>query len=138
MSANPAKYLVSLWLIQYAEGDHIKVTASKYPFPTVSADKASTDWFNSISRTLRWNEREKQKSFVVVEEEHEPPREGKDIKHKKAAEEAMQDPSKGSANREDALESAMEEEDEEDEEESESFDIDEWVSCFALIGYDRM
>lgn len=27
------------------------------------------DWFQSISRTLRWNEREKQKSFVVVEED---------------------------------------------------------------------
>lgn len=33
------------------------------------ADKQSTDWFNSISRTLRWNEREKQKSFVVIEED---------------------------------------------------------------------
>lgn len=50
------------------EGDHIKVTASKYPFPTVCADKQSTDWFHSISRTLKWNERERQKSFVVVEE----------------------------------------------------------------------
>lgn len=48
------------------------MTASKYPFPTVCADKASTDWFNAISRTLRWNEREKQKSFVVVEEDNEP------------------------------------------------------------------
>ena len=54
------------------EGDHIKITASKFPFPTVSADKASIDWFSSISRTLRWNEREKQKSFVVVEEDREP------------------------------------------------------------------
>jgi hypothetical protein len=25
-----------------AEGDHIKVTASQYPFPTVCADKQST------------------------------------------------------------------------------------------------
>jgi NAD+ kinase len=50
------------------EGDHIKVTASKYPFPTVCADRSSTDWFQSISRTLKWNERERQKSFVVVEE----------------------------------------------------------------------
>lgn len=52
-----------------AEGDHIKVTASKYPFPTVCADNQSTDWFHSISRTLKWNERERQKSFVVVEED---------------------------------------------------------------------
>ncbi|WVN90838.1 uncharacterized protein L203_106081 [Cryptococcus depauperatus CBS 7841] len=60
--------------VELRQGDHIKVTASKYPFPTVCADKASTDWFSSISRTLRWNEREKQKSFVVVEEMREPPR----------------------------------------------------------------
>ncbi|WVQ66956.1 uncharacterized protein L199_005147 [Kwoniella botswanensis] len=59
--------------VELKQGDHIKVTASKYPFPTVCANKASTDWFSSISRTLRWNEREKQKSFVVVEEDSEPP-----------------------------------------------------------------
>ncbi|OSX66765.1 hypothetical protein POSPLADRAFT_1166711 [Postia placenta MAD-698-R-SB12] len=54
--------------VELKQGDHIKVTASKYPFPTVCADTQSTDWFNSISRTLKWNERERQKSFVVVEE----------------------------------------------------------------------
>jgi NAD+ kinase len=87
------------------EGDHIKVTASKYPFPTVCADKASTDWFSSISRTLRWNEREKQKSFVVVEEDNEPRREGKLKKPEGVKEE-------------------VHEEEHEDEEE-EAFDIDE-------------
>ncbi|TXT10868.1 hypothetical protein VHUM_02373 [Vanrija humicola] len=56
--------------VELRQGDHIKITASKYPFPTVCADKQSTDWFRSISRTLKWNEREKQKSFVVVEEDH--------------------------------------------------------------------
>jgi NAD+ kinase len=60
------------------EGDHIKVTASKYPFPTVCADRASTDWFQSISRTLKWNERERQKSFVVVEENPVAAEEGPD------------------------------------------------------------
>ena len=44
------------------------MTASKYPFPTVCAESQSRDWFHSISRTLKWNERERQKSFVVVEE----------------------------------------------------------------------
>ncbi|KAL1408556.1 hypothetical protein Q8F55_005369 [Vanrija albida] len=56
--------------VELKQGDHIKITASRYPFPTVCADKQSTDWFRSISRTLKWNEREKQKSFVVVEEDH--------------------------------------------------------------------
>lgn len=55
-------------MVEFAEGDHIKVTASKFPFPTVCADRSSTDWFQSIGRTLKWNERERQKSFVVVEE----------------------------------------------------------------------
>ncbi|KAL6308187.1 hypothetical protein BKA93DRAFT_884529 [Sparassis latifolia] len=54
--------------VELKQGDHIKVTASKYPFPTVCADTQSVDWFNSISSTLKWNERERQKSFVVVEE----------------------------------------------------------------------
>ncbi|KAG6331552.1 hypothetical protein ID866_7537 [Astraeus odoratus] len=54
--------------VELKQGDHVKITASKYPFPTVCADKQSTDWFHSISRTLKWNERERQKSFVVVEE----------------------------------------------------------------------
>jgi NAD+ kinase len=54
--------------VELKQGDHIKVTASKFPFPTVCADKQSTDWFHAISRTLKWNERERQKSFVVVEE----------------------------------------------------------------------
>ncbi|RDX47995.1 ATP-NAD kinase [Lentinus brumalis] len=54
--------------VELKQGDHIKVTASKYPFPTVCAESQSRDWFTSISRTLKWNERERQKSFVVVEE----------------------------------------------------------------------
>ncbi|KAF8813644.1 ATP-NAD kinase [Phlegmacium glaucopus] len=58
--------------VELKQGDHIKVTASRYPFPTVCADKQSTDWFHAISRTLKWNERERQKSFVVVEEESPP------------------------------------------------------------------
>ncbi|KAI5891907.1 ATP-NAD kinase [Schizophyllum commune H4-8] len=55
--------------IELKQGDHIKVTASKYPFPTVCADKQFTDWFQAISRTLKWNERERQKSFVVGDDE---------------------------------------------------------------------
>lgn len=60
--------------LSLAEGDHIKVTASPYPFPTVCADKQSTDWFHSIARTLKWNERQRQKSFVILEEGRKKPR----------------------------------------------------------------
>ncbi|CAG8437361.1 10106_t:CDS:2 [Acaulospora colombiana] len=55
--------------IELRQGDHIKVTPSKFPFPTVCRDSQSQDWFNSISRCLRWNERERQKSFVNSEQE---------------------------------------------------------------------
>ncbi|CAI2163498.1 2939_t:CDS:2 [Funneliformis geosporum] len=55
--------------IELRQGDHIKVTPSKFPFPTVCLESQSRDWFNSISRCLRWNERERQKTFVVVEED---------------------------------------------------------------------
>ncbi|KAJ1305800.1 hypothetical protein OPQ81_010530 [Rhizoctonia solani] len=58
--------------VELKPGDHIKVTASKYPFPTVCNDKQSTDWFQAISRTFKWNERERQKSFVMVEEDAAP------------------------------------------------------------------
>ncbi|GAA97736.1 uncharacterized protein L969DRAFT_80409 [Mixia osmundae IAM 14324] len=59
--------------VELRQGDHIKVTASQYPFPTVCADKQSTDWFHAIGRTLKWNERQRQKSFVVVEESRRKP-----------------------------------------------------------------
>lgn len=109
------------------EGDHIKVTASKYPFPTVCADKQSTDWFHAISRTLKWNERERQKSFVVVEE---GPAKPKHHKHKESTDgvaHAKPEPPKTTA---DAKKDDTEEEDEcsssdDEEDEEEKFDIDD-------------
>jgi NAD+ kinase len=85
------------------------VTASKFPFPTVCADRSSTDWFSSISRTLKWNERERQKSFVVVEENPEAARADARRDQQAAADDAALD--------------VGDEEDENEEEEGE-FDID--------------
>ncbi|KAF7728768.1 hypothetical protein EC973_005606 [Apophysomyces ossiformis] len=53
--------------VELKQGDHIKITASKYPFPTVCKEDQATDWFNSLSKCLHWNKRERQKSFAVVE-----------------------------------------------------------------------
>lgn len=64
------------------EGDHIKVTASTYPFPTVCADKQSTDWFQAITRTLKWNERQRQKSFVMLEHDRQEPHDSAQSKAK--------------------------------------------------------
>ncbi|WFC98009.1 NAD(+) kinase [Malassezia yamatoensis] len=54
--------------IEINRGDHIKITASQYPFPTVCPEDQPYPWFDSVSRTLNWNQRQKQKSFVMVEE----------------------------------------------------------------------
>lgn len=41
--------------IELRQGDYVTISASQYPFPTVS--HADTEWFDSVSRTLRWNTR---------------------------------------------------------------------------------
>lgn len=41
--------------VELKQGDHVTITASQYPFPTVV--RSGTDWFDSVSRTLRWNSR---------------------------------------------------------------------------------
>ncbi|KAL0580325.1 hypothetical protein V5O48_001662 [Marasmius crinis-equi] len=101
--------------VELRQGDHIKVTASKYPFPTVCADKQSTDWFHAISRTLKWNERERQKSFVVVEE-------GPEKKSKRRKKRSSSQPPKTPMGTEIAED---EEEDEVSDEEEDKFDIDD-------------
>jgi NAD+ kinase len=71
---------------------------------------------------LRWNEREKQKSFVVVEEDNEPA--VKRQSDRQRAEDNMADQADQSNNG--AKEQEGEESDDEDEEEEEEdYDIDE-------------
>ncbi|KAJ6603103.1 hypothetical protein B0H10DRAFT_2079356 [Mycena sp. CBHHK59/15] len=106
--------------VELKQGDHIKVTASKFPFPTVCADNQSTDWFQAISRTLKWNERERQKSFVVVEEDG-PTKPKKRSKHASGA-------SERGAKTPEVVEELIEDEEEDevsDEEEEDKFDIDD-------------
>jgi len=98
------------------------VTASKYPFPTVCAEQQSTDWFLSISRTLKWNERERQKSFVVVEEDA-PPRVRKNKHKSKDATPPI--PSTANALEEDEEDENPEDEEDENSEDEEKFDIDD-------------
>ncbi|KAI0266694.1 hypothetical protein BC834DRAFT_109307 [Gloeopeniophorella convolvens] len=108
--------------VELKQGDHIKVTASKFPFPTVCADKQSTDWFHAISRTLKWNERERQKSFVVVEE---GPAKEKERERRRPD----RDGDASGPIRKEASDEEDEVSDEEDsEEEEEKFDIDDLSS----------
>ncbi|KAF8894940.1 hypothetical protein CPB84DRAFT_1682585 [Gymnopilus junonius] len=106
--------------IELKQGDHIKVAASRYPFPTVCADKQSTDWFHAISRTLKWNERERQKSFVVVEEEP-----AKQTKRKSRRNGSATAAKASSQLPPDHVPDDDEEEDEVSDEEDDKFDIDD-------------
>jgi len=102
--------------VELKQGDHIKVTASKYPFPTVCADKQSTDWFHAISRTLKWNERERQKSFVVVEEDPRKPK--KLSKHDVIAGRLKSSPPE-------PLQESVDDEEEDEASDEDEFDIDD-------------
>lgn len=45
-------------------GDYVTISASRFPYPTVlPLDRRSEDWIDSISRTLNWNNRQRQKAF---------------------------------------------------------------------------
>lgn len=50
--------------VELEPGDYVTISASRYPFAHVMpAGKKSEDWVNSISRTLQWNSRQRQKAF---------------------------------------------------------------------------
>lgn len=50
--------------VELNAGDYVTISASRFPFANVMQSKsASEDWIASISRTLNWNSRERQKSF---------------------------------------------------------------------------
>lgn len=50
--------------VELCPGDYVTISASRYPFANVmQPGRRSEDWVNSISRTLNWNSRQKQKSF---------------------------------------------------------------------------
>jgi NAD+ kinase len=50
--------------VELKPGDYVTISASRFPFPSVlPLNKRRTDWIDSISRTLQWNSRQKQKAF---------------------------------------------------------------------------
>ncbi|MBW0482602.1 hypothetical protein O181_022317 [Austropuccinia psidii MF-1] len=102
--------------VELRQGDHIKITASAYPFPTVCADNQSTDWFQAISRTLRWNERERQKSFTSTDR----------FTHNGACQDDKASVKfSDKVNGGDVNDDDLDENDEEEEEEEQVFDIDD-------------
>jgi NAD+ kinase len=56
--------------VELRQGDHVTIAASQYPFPTVVS--SSSEWFDSVSRQLRWNTRgAMQKGWDGAEENKE-------------------------------------------------------------------
>ena len=69
-STRPANYLAVLSKtntidrVELKPGDYVTISASRYPFANVMPPgRRSEDWINSISRTLQWNSRQRQKAF---------------------------------------------------------------------------
>ncbi|KAG7810809.1 hypothetical protein KL921_002437 [Ogataea angusta] len=48
--------------VELLKGYYVTVCASPFPFPTVRSSK--TEYIDSVSRVLNWNNREEQKSFI--------------------------------------------------------------------------
>ncbi|RKF59931.1 NAD kinase [Erysiphe neolycopersici] len=54
--------------VELKQGDSITIAASQYPFPTVM--KSGSEWFNSVSNSLKWNTRgATQKGWTGAEKE---------------------------------------------------------------------
>jgi NAD+ kinase len=50
--------------VELKPGDYVTISVSRYPFSSVlPLDGTRKDWIESISRTLQWNSRQKQKAF---------------------------------------------------------------------------
>ncbi|KAF2431467.1 ATP-NAD kinase [Tothia fuscella] len=55
--------------VELHPGDYVTISASRFPFPSVlPLDRKKEDWVDSISRTLNWNNRQRQKAFDVKKE----------------------------------------------------------------------
>jgi NAD+ kinase len=55
--------------VELRPGDYVTISASRYPFANVMPPgRRSEDWINSLSRTLQWNSRQRQKGFNEWEE----------------------------------------------------------------------
>lgn len=76
--------------VELQKGDFIKISASPYSFPTVEC--SSTEFIDSISRQLNWNQREQQKSFThMLSQKNQEKYATESKENEKRKEEANQD-----------------------------------------------
>ncbi len=65
-----AQVLIYRDRVELCPGDYVTISASRYPFANVLPQgRRSEDWVNSISRTLQWNSRQRQKGFKEWQDE---------------------------------------------------------------------
>ncbi|KAK9455182.1 ATP-NAD kinase-like domain-containing protein [Dipodascopsis uninucleata] len=46
--------------VELIQGDYVTISASRFPFPMIQNKKLGSDWFESLSETLNWNQRRAQ------------------------------------------------------------------------------
>ncbi|KAK9463716.1 ATP-NAD kinase-like domain-containing protein [Lipomyces oligophaga] len=49
--------------IELQQGDYLTISASRFPFPMIQNKRLGSDWFESLSSTLNWNQRKIQRPF---------------------------------------------------------------------------
>jgi len=56
--------------VELKAGDYVTISASRFPFPSVlPLERKTEDWIDSISRTLNWNSRQRQKAWNEGQDE---------------------------------------------------------------------
>eukprot|EP00835_Amoeboradix_gromovi_P003919 NODE_278_length_11936_cov_0.473644.p8 type:complete len:109 gc:universal NODE_278_length_11936_cov_0.473644:5798-5472(-) len=43
--------------IELQQGDYVSIKCSPFSLPTISSENTTGDWFHSLQRCLKWNER---------------------------------------------------------------------------------
>ena len=82
--------------VELCPGDYVTISASRYPFANVMPPgRRSEDWVNSISRTLQWNSRQRQKAFQEWDGGKEEEKENKNDGRKQEEAEDRQDHNRG-------------------------------------------
>ncbi|KAI8365965.1 ATP-NAD kinase-like domain-containing protein [Radiomyces spectabilis] len=53
--------------VELKQGDHIKITPSKYPLTTICTEDTTNDWFAALQECLQWNVRQRQGTYMIFE-----------------------------------------------------------------------
>lgn len=58
------RFVLTIIRVELCPGDYVTISASRFPFPSVlPLGRGSEDWIDSLSQTLDWNSRQRQKPY---------------------------------------------------------------------------